>query len=299
MYHFLIVPDTQNLAKHHPDIFMNMTKTIVEYKENHPLDAVIHLGDIVDGGGFAKHEFDVASHCFSIIDKAEIPLLLAAGNHDYDSPIGVDIIHPNPKEEGRNLSIYNDYFGINRLKNKEWYVQSYQPELTENSYYAIGSIMVLLLEYGPRNEILQWAQRIVERHPKKKFIIITHSYMYHDGGRTSEHSDHNPIHSPETADGNDGEMIWQKFIKHHANIIAVFSGHHVSKNVSYQVDQTIHHNKIVQSFQNWQEEKYGGAGRMRLVQYDEVRNSLSAKVFNPLTKLFEAGNNYEFSIELG
>lgn len=299
MYHFFIVPDTQNLAKHHPAIFMNMTKAIVEYQREHPLDAVIQLGDIVDGGGFATHEFDIADNCLAVIDEAEIPLLLAAGNHDYDSPIGIDIIHPNPEEEGRSLTVYNEYFGMNRLENKEWYVQSYEPEQTENSCYSIGNMMILLLEYGPRDEVLHWAQQMVEKNPEKKFIIITHSYMYHDGERTSGHSDHNPIHSPETADGNDGEMIWQKFIKHHANIIAVFSGHHVPKNASYRVDEAVHHNKIVQSFQNWQEEEYGGAGRMRLVQYDETRNIISAKVFNPLTKEFEAGTNYEFSIELG
>lgn len=298
MYNLYIIPDTQYMAKEHPDIFMNMTKTIVESQEDLPVDAVIQLGDIVDGGGLVREEFDIAKSCFDKLDEAGIPLILAAGNHDYDFPIGVGLIHPNPETEGRDLTVYNEYFGIDRLRDKQWYVQSYQQDKVENSCYRIGDLMVLVLEYGPRSEVLEWAQQLVRQNEENKFIIITHSYMYHDGGRTSSHSEHNPIHSPETADGNDGEMIWQKFIRHQSNIIAVFSGHHVPKNVSYRVDPSIDGHKIVQSFQNWQEEAYGGAGRMRFVQYDENENIIMSKVFNPLTKEFENETGYNFSVQL-
>lgn len=299
MYNFLIVPDTQHLARQHPDLFMNMAKTIVAYHRKSPIDAVIQLGDIVDGGGIKKEEYDVAKECMDVIDEAGIPLLLAAGNHDYDRPIGIDLLHPNPLEDGRNLTVYNDYFGMKRLRNQPWYVQSYQQGQTENSCYRIGKMMVLVLEFGPRDDVLEWAKQIVNQYSEKQFILITHSYMYHDGGRTTTHSEHNPLHSPETRDGNDGEMIWQKFVKHQANIVAVFSGHHVPKNVSYCVDLSVHHKKIVQSFQNWQEEKDGGAGRMRLVQYDDIDKTISSKVFNPLTKEFEAGIDHDFTIHLG
>lgn len=299
MYHFLIIPDTQYMAKNHPDIFLNMTKTINHYCKDHPIDAVIQLGDIVDGGGQAKNEFDTAKECFQLLDDAGIPLIFAAGNHDYDQVIGIGLTHPNPEEEGRNLSVYNHYFGYDRLKRKDWYISSYEKNRAENSYYKIRDLIILVLEFAPRDNVLDWAHQVLTNYPNKKCILITHSYMYHDGKRTSSHSEHNPIHSPETKDGNDGEMIWQKFISKQSNIIAVFSGHHVPKNISYRVDKTDKGNVVLQSFQNWQEEKYGGAGRMRLVQYDSKLDSFTLSVFNPLTKEFEHGKDYDLNIKLG
>lgn len=298
MFQCMIVPDTQIIAKRHPEIYKQMTKSIVEFHQQTPLDAVIQLGDIVDDGALDIQQFEIAKSCWDIVENAGIPVILAAGNHDYDLPIGVGLQHPNPIEEGRKLTTFNDFFGGNELYHKAWYRGSFAEGQAENSYYFIKDILIIVLEFGPRDEILEWANTLLQTYAHHPCIVITHCYMYHDGCRTTTHSEHNPLHSKETADGNDGEMIWNKLLKHHNNVIAVFSGHHVPKNVCVRTDASPKGNLIIQSFQNWQEEENGGSGRMRFVQYDEELNQVLSKVYNPVIKAFEQKDKYTFRYTL-
>ena len=294
---FIIIPDTQKMSRHHPDEFINMTKWIVKYHQKNKLDAVIHLGDVVDNGAKVESEYQHASKALDIIYDADIPLLIVPGNHDYDIPI-VSSVKTLEKGKERSLDMFNKYFGIDRVQHKPWFGELFQDNRIENSTAIIGDYLFILLEFGPRDDVLEWANQLIEQDPNKKVIVITHCYMYIDGNRTSEKTDATPRKYLATKDANDGEEIWQKLIKHHPNIIGVFSGHHLPTNVSHRVDMGIHGNQILQAFQNWQAEDFGGSGRLRIVQIDGNDDVLESFIFNPLTNQTEHELGYDLTISL-
>src|SRR5690606_40006682 len=57
----------------------------------------------------------------------------------------------------------------------------------ENSWHIFRAgglnLLILSLEFGPRNKVLDWAARIIREHPRHKVIINTHAYMYADDTR--------------------------------------------------------------------------------------------------------------------
>jgi len=43
--------------------------------------------------------------------------------------------------------------------------------------------IVICLEFGPRDTVLEWANKIVSEHKDRKAIVVTHNYMYSDDTR--------------------------------------------------------------------------------------------------------------------
>ena len=56
-FSFILIPDTQKMSRNHSDIFLKMTKWITNYALESHVDAVVHLGDVVDQGARAEEEF--------------------------------------------------------------------------------------------------------------------------------------------------------------------------------------------------------------------------------------------------
>src|SRR5690606_10270291 len=89
--------------------------------------------------------------------------------------------------------------------------------------------LVFALEFGPRLQTINWANRIVAKHPKHRVIVTTHAYLYSDDTRydwdTKGKQQHwNPrSYIPENV--SDGEMMWRDFISRHPNIELVACGH--------------------------------------------------------------------------
>jgi hypothetical protein len=298
-FSFIVIPDTQILARYHPDILTSMTRWIADHAEELNLKAVMHLGDVVDQGAKHEAEYQHAFAALNTLDEAGLPLLIAAGNHDYDDPI-TSKRGPVAEDKVRELSMFNQYFGEQRFRDKVWFGGVYEPGNAENMYALLESgdtsFLFVVLEFVPRNEVMEWADEVIRGYPNRKVIVITHCYMYMYGERVKSGDATNPKEKyPATAAGNDGEDMWQKHLKHHPNLIGVFSGHHMPVNVSHRIDCGVHGNRVLQCFQNWQAGDFGGCGRFRIVDYDTIEMTMTLKVFNPLTEQFESEPGYVLS----
>ena len=289
-FSFVIVPDTQRLTEKHPEKLSRLVRWIADHAQEYRVQAVLHVGDVVhnkDDG-----EFERAKAAWQTIDEAQIPLFMAMGNHDYDNHLTKD----------RGSDSFNRYFGIQRYLGKPWFGGAFQEDRAENVYGTLEAdgckFLILVLEFGPRDEVLSWADTVVESHPDHRVIVLTHCYMYLDGNRTRPGANHHPRDYRGTADANDGEDLWNRFIRKHANITAVYSGHHVFDPISYRVDYGDHGNLVFQSFQNWQESEGGGEGRIRLVHYDPAAKEVRCRVFNPALGAFETEEGWEVTYPL-
>lgn len=299
-FSLIIIPDTQSLAKSYPEVFFNMTRWIVDHANELNIKFIAHVGDLVDRGAEYEYEYENALRALQPIYDADIPLLVAPGNHDYDMRISV--LATMPVDPTRSLSMFNKYVGVHMFQDKPWFGGLYEDGKAENTYALFDvdgmSFLILILEYGPRDSVMEWAGEILRKHEDRKAIIITHSYMYMHGERTKAGDEHNPKIYAAIPDANDGEDMWQKYLRHHKNITAVYSGHHVYENLSYRTDKGVHDNTVIQCFQNWQSKENGGGGRIRVVTYDMNENTLKLQVFNPMTNQYETDPGCELSFKI-
>src|SRR5439155_863069 len=106
----------------------------------------------------------------------------------------------------------------------------------ENSFSIVdtnaGPWLVLSLEFGPRDAVLTWADRIAKRFASLPAMIVTHAYLASDDTRYDHRSRPRQAWNPnlylgDEAPGgtNDGEEIWQKLVSGNGNILFVLCGH--------------------------------------------------------------------------
>jgi len=277
----VVLPDTQYYASSFPKIFAAQTHWIVQQKARLNIAVALHVGDIVD---FASElpEWDVAGSAMRALD-GKVPYVLVPGNHD----IGFDRQGP-----------INDYFNPETMP---WITGTMTAGHIENSYALIDigprPWLVLGLEFGPRNAVLNWADGVLKAYPDRPAIIVTHAYLYPDG--TRYHST-DQLYYPSgytPAEGiNDGEMIWQKLIVPNPNVRLVFCGHYgVGRLTSTRSDGSRVH-QILADYQ-WRDD-LGGSGFLRTLEFDYDTKEIRVQTYSPYLDQFLADETNQFTVSL-
>jgi len=233
----VVVPDTQRYTDAATDpkleIFKRITRWIAENRQARNVKMVLHEGDITASN--RKSHWQVASDAMAVLDEAGIPYSLATGNHDYDQN------DPHHHAPDRN-TLLNERFSVARYQRMSTFGGTFEPGRAENNYHLFSAggkdYVTLALEWGPRNEAVAWADKILSQHSDRIALIVTHAYTYSDGTRydwatkklTQDYNAHHPAYgysAPHdgTANVNDGEQLWQKLVSKHRNARMVFSGH--------------------------------------------------------------------------
>jgi DNA repair exonuclease SbcCD nuclease subunit len=291
-FSIIIIPDTQNVSTSHPANLLKLTRWIVDHAEELNLKMILHLGDVVNSGALEEEQWHNHKSAFDLIDESNLPMMIAIGNHDYDNQV----------QENRNSHIFNKYCGVNRILDKPWFGGVFEEGKSENMFTKLTikgrKYLFMTLEFGPRDQVIDWANKVLEEYSDHDAVLATHSYMYLHGERTKPGNDHNPKKYKGAHDANDGEDFWRKCINKHRNIKAVFSGHHIPDHVSYRYDLGGNGNLVFQSFQNWQCAECGGDGRIRILRYRTAENRVDLQVLNPLTGQYETNDGYEASFPM-
>lgn len=234
----VVLPDTQRYTDPTCDpglkTFSGITQWIADNKGSRNIRFVLHEGDIT--GGNTAATWQVASDAMSILEKADIPYSLASGNHDHDQ------YNPNHQNSPSRDTLLNDYFPVSRYQKMPTFGGVFEPGRTENNYHLFTAggkdYITVALEWGPRNEVVVWADRILKKHSKRAALIVTHTYTYKDGTRydwavkgTSQiynpHCSSYAFSAPHdgSENVNDGQQLWRKLVSKHKNVTMVFSGH--------------------------------------------------------------------------
>ncbi len=163
----IVLPDTQRYALLFPNIYARQTAWIKEQQKAHNIVGVLHEGDITDKS--SAQEWATAEQAMRTLDGV-VPYCLVMGNHDFD---------PGSKPAQRSASRFNQHFGSQRFEKYPWYGGHYGTG-NENAYYLLhvdkSDFLILCLEFGPRDEVLAWANQIVAAHPRHHTIVLTHCY---------------------------------------------------------------------------------------------------------------------------
>ena len=223
---------------------------------------VAHLGDIVQHFD-DEDEWSNAKAAMGLLDGV-VPYTLAIGNHDMVG--GGDIDDRTAAGEP-----FNRHFPARRFSSEAWYGGCMDGG-NENSFCffeAAGmEFMVLNIEYAPRDRTLEWANAIVARHSARRVIVVTHVYMSDDNTRIGRGSRWDPCGSRiAREDGNNGEEVWDKLVRQHANIFLVLSGHVGGSGAGRLTSSGVHGNDVHQLLSNYQQEPNGGNGWLRLMKF--------------------------------
>ena len=231
-YTFAVVGDTQIVARQDKQNgTQNLNRVydwILSQKEAQNIQYVMGLGDITDGN--TDEEWAIAKNAIHRLN-GKIPYSLVRGNHDGSDKINATFNDPATSPYS------NSYEGsFDGKLNNTWRT------LTVGTNQI--PYLIMTLDYGPTDEILAWADKVVEDHPDHNVIITTHAYLFRDG-TTLDKGDVCPPSDSGSA-YNNGDQVWEKFVKKHENIVMVLSGHDPCAQVVVNQTKGDHGNVVTQ-----------------------------------------------------
>ncbi|MFN3613826.1 MAG: metallophosphoesterase, partial [Rubrimonas sp.] len=229
-YTIAILPDTQYYSDRAALVqtYQNITRWLADNAEARNLAFVTHVGDVANGASL--REFQNALSAQQTLRDAGIPFTLTLGNHDFG---------PGGSASNRDTANFNAVFGVAYMSQDPTFggVYDQEPGRYDNNYHLIDAPdgtdwIVLNLEFGPRDDVLRWANDVLDQYADRKAMVLNHSYLNWDGR-------HDSLGAPLLGEGAgydygigsdprgawDGETIWREVLSKHANVVFVAGGH--------------------------------------------------------------------------
>lgn len=297
-----ILPDTQTYA--YPEtsaMFYSQTGFLRDHAADLNLKYVLQEGDVVNDN--LNWQWDIARGAMDQLNGV-VPYAMVTGNHD----VGVN------GSPGNRESAFNNpmYFGPGSYYASQSSIGGfYSTTKTASSWHTFNdgtqNWLIMNLEWAPQNEVLTWADQILDAHPDYRTIVLTHAYMYSDNNRydwpkygTGQYG--NPHSIPPIWLGppdnvvNDGEEIWNKLIRTHNNVDFVFSGHVLSPGTGYRSDLSDGGHVVHQLLANSQDDP-NGRGNMRLLEF-KTDGSVDVRTYSPWFDRYTTTATQQFTVQL-
>ena len=254
----VVIPDTQTYlgkgCKQTPDsedpvINPNLAAQIdwiLSHQADQRIAFVSHVGDIVDKN--RPEEWAVARQHLDRL-RGVVPFGLTVGNHDM--------------EGDGDASLFQAEFPADRFTNYPWYLGRFsrpgkKQDVSVNNVnsaqvFTAGGLdfLHLNLECNAPEDVVEWANDLLERHSNRRAIITTHmdlgiikkpkdkeGYIRDPKGRMQW----TKIHGKE---GNDAEQLWKKLYRRHANLSLICSGDQSRVTALREVRTGDHGNPVV------------------------------------------------------
>ena len=279
-FSLVIIPDTQIYSYNKPvwrksssaEVFIQMTRWIAANSRLQNIKFALHMGDIVTTYDNPE-EWSIADKAMSVLDNI-VPYCFTVGNHDL-AVEGLNV---------RDSTFFNKTFPYKRYIDQPWYGgrlenDGFPPKDNyDNSYHFFTGggqkFIIVSIEVGPTDKMLEWADGIISKHPNHRVIVITHSYL--DG--------HDVRDGPggygylPTGEANTGEEIWNKLIRKHKTIFLVLNGH-LSNKEGYRGLLTSHGDQgnIIHQLLSGQDYD----GWLRLLNFIPEKNKIVVRTFSP------------------
>jgi hypothetical protein len=202
---------------------------------------------------------------------------------------------------------FNTFFPVSKYENLPTFGGVFEESKLDNTYhyFRAGGVnwLILALEFGPRDPVLEWANQVVAYHPYKKVIVVTHAYLYSENtllGSQWYHkwNPHDYLVADEPGGVNDGVEVWEKLVRKHENIMFVFSGHILYDGAGRLVSTGDYGNQVYQMLANYQMKPLGGSGFLRTVELDPKQNTVSIETYSPYLDEYNTDHQHQFSFEL-
>ena len=211
------LPDTQSYVKWKNTPFIDQIDWLIANKDNLKLKFVGHEGDIVQSYDTDITEWEFAMGQMERLYDNGIPFSTLPGNHDYS-------------DGTRDSTMYNTYCPLTYFEQMSTYMGAYEENKSDNTYHKVNingvDLLILSLEFGPRDGVIEWANTILENNSTTKALILVHSYLKYNGELLASVDNHAPSNGYGLGtDVNDGTDLWTKLVYPNNNVRFVICGH--------------------------------------------------------------------------
>ncbi len=294
-YTFAIIGDTQSLVKKHRYAMTELYEWIVENKEEHNIQYVMGLGDVTEDVNVAPDEYEFARDNIYKLSGV-VPFAISVGNHDKYDFKGSEY---NYIPDDRRDFMFNKTF-CNETYLKEldgWYGEG-DVTCSYNAFRAGNTDwLVVSLDFGPTDEMLEWASDVIEAHPDHKVIVITHAYMYRDGTTIDREDCYAP--SRYNSVFNDGDRVFDKLISQHKNIVLAIGGHDPHDHIVCTQVKGVHGNTVTQMLidPQYMDYFYGATGMVALLHFSEADNTMTVRYYSTAKDMYGSEQS-QFTVKL-
>ncbi|MBO5400082.1 MAG: serine/threonine protein phosphatase [Alistipes sp.] len=313
-FSMILIPDPQSYTKFaaNQPLFDLQTAWVAQNIDRLNIKAALFTGDMVEQNGkmisapkpneyngdqTGRQQWEAVSRALSRLDN-RLPYVVAQGNHDIGEITATDrhTIMPNYVYPERNILFEKHLVAT---------CQNWQGVHTmENSAYefhdkAWGDLLVITLEFAPRDEAIAWAKELTEsdKYKNHKVIILVHSWLNTAGDRiTQEGYTLRPC--------NWADDVWKKLVYPSKNIVMVLSGHsgaapkiegdvkstNFKPTSSYRIDKAADGRSIPQMMFNSQQgdgdwNGNGGDCWLRILEFKPDGKTIGVRTFSPMFAL--------------
>ncbi len=260
------LPDTQYYSLDYPAVFSGQTQWIADNAAAENIKFVFHEGDLTHNN--SASEWANAQAAMRLLDGV-VPYAVSIGNHDDGS--------------GRDTSLFNAYFPVSHYETLNHFGGVFEAGKLDNAYYYFSAggadWLALSLEFDPRDAALAWARGVVEAHPNRRVILVTHSLV-----------------SPSSELSSIGLNIWNNLLRLYPNISLAFNGHYTAGESGLVSMSGDHGNIVHMMFANYQDLLLGGLGYMRLVKLDPAAGTAEVKTYSNLLGEFKTDPGNQFTL---
>ncbi len=281
-FSIVILPDTQFYTSGNSNMqrrFWSQVDFIVSNRATLNIQLVLHEGDVTDSN--TPPEWVVASNCMSRLDTAGIPYAVVVGNHDMETNGAA-----NTRE-----TLLNTYFTWEAATSKWYWGGAFVTGRLENAFYRLnmGGVdwLVLALEFGPRDCVLEWANQVIESYPDHRVVVLIHAHLAEDGaliGSAPQHEAAPSMYALEPrSEGvpRDGPQVWEYCLRRHPSVAFVFCGHARAPTGGKTCIMTNDYGApVYQLLANYQHFN-GGDGYLRIMRFDPDQNQVSVFTYSP------------------
>lgn len=312
-FSMILLPDPQSYTKFDTNqpLFELLTAWTAHVKEQLSVKAVLCTGDLVEqneclvpdnvnGNQTSVQQWESASRAFERLDH-KLPYIICGGNHDYGYKRSENRlcnlpkyfpVERNPLWKDCLVSVCNNAFGIPTLENAAY-------EFHDKNW---GSILVIALEFAPRDEVLEWAKELSasKRFENHKVFILTHSYLTWEG-KIIEKEPYG------VSPANYGQAIWDKLLYPSKNIRMVICGHYCLNddfrhNVGQREDKNCAGKNVFQMMFNAQTagggwHGNGGDGWIRIMEFMPDGKTIKIKTYSPFFAISPTTEKYAWRTE--
>ncbi|MEU1971937.1 PKD domain-containing protein [Microbacterium sp. NPDC019599] len=289
----VVLPDTQNYTYNNRWPTMNQqSQWIVDNSDRLGIAFTVHVGDLVSEYTNPA-QWALTSAALDILDDANQPNSVVPGNHDFNNATGA-------------VGPYDTYFPVSRYAQAGWNTATtkYGGYLGQNQFgpdpidrknfdnyslFTAGGtdFLVLNLEWEAPSYALDWADRVLDAHPDRTVIMVTHSFLTVSGSRWT---------GTQRPGGTSQASLWNDFVRTHCQIRVVIAGHEHNGDdgEAARTDPNMCGDPVHQLMTDYQDRANGGDGWLRYYTFDPAANTMTATTYSPKLDRYETDANSSF-----
>lgn len=224
-YTIAVVPDIQMITLFYPEMVGTLPDYLLKKETNQKIEAVFTVGDLTNGkhakGSSFDKQYKTIRDEFAKLD-GHMPYMFVPGNHDYDDECATT----------KNLTYLNKYLTIEKISQWNEWGGSFSSDSVINAYYLLEyagvKYIVFAMEFGPSDEVLEWACEITEQHLDRRLIMLTHGNLNPDYRLIESHN----YGFTKNESVNSAVQVWEKWLSKYPNVFMTFCGHVIADDIT-------------------------------------------------------------------